>query len=101
MTDIPPHEPASDDIGIPEIDGAKRQTDIAFPWRLVLVLVIFSLVVVFVLQNTGSVDIEFLWWNFRAPLIALLVGAMVLAVLLGDLLDVWWKRRKKKKREEA
>lgn len=99
MSDKPLEDIGADDVGIPEVDDPKRDVGVAFPWRLILVLTIFALVVVFILQNTGSVDIEFLGWDFRAPLIALLVGSMVLAVLLGDLLDVWWNRRKKKKRE--
>jgi uncharacterized integral membrane protein len=89
-----------DGVGIPEIDAGKRpRRSISFPWRLVLALSVFALVVLFVLQNTDSVEVTFLWFEFRAPLIVLLVAAMVLSVVMGDLLDVWWSRRKRKREE--
>lgn len=86
-------------VGFPTGEPAKPKRDIAFPWRLVLALTVFGLIVVFALQNTDSVDVNFLVWEFGIPLIVVITATMVLSVVFGDLIDWWWRRRKRKRRE--
>ena len=97
MSDVP-------DIPVPDAEGGQTPfgevkppgRQIAFPWRLVSALTLFGLVVIFALQNTSSVDVTFLFWDFGIPLIVIIVATMAASVVLGDLLDWWWRRRKKK-----
>ena len=79
----------------------KPGRQIAFPWRLVSALAVFGIIVIFALQNTQSVDVHFLFWDFGIPLIVVITATMVLSVIFGDMIDWWWKRRKKKHKEDA
>lgn len=103
MSDIPdipiPDSPEGAEGGHPS--GRVPAPGIAFPWRLVAALVLFGLIVLFALQNTESVDVNFLFWDFGIPLIVVIVATMAVSVVFGDMLDWWWRRRKKKHREEA
>ena len=101
MSDIPdiPIPDSTEGSGI--TSGAKGARQIAFPWRLVSALVVFGIIVVFALQNTQSVDVNFLFWDFSIPLIVVITATMVLSVVFGDMIDWWWRRRKKKSKEEA
>jgi uncharacterized integral membrane protein len=102
MTDIPdfPIPDSTQGAGIPTGEPAKPRRDIAFPWRLVSALAVFGIIVIFALQNTQSVDVNFLFWDFGIPLIVVITATMVLSVVFGDMIDWWWRRRKKRKRQE-
>ena len=104
MSDIPdiPIPDSTQGVGIPSgVPGPKPGGRIAFPWRLVSALAVFGIIVVFALQNTQSVDVNFLFWEFSIALIVLITATMVLSVVFGDMIDWWWKRRKKKHKEDA
>jgi uncharacterized integral membrane protein len=104
MSDIPdsPIPDNTQGVGIRKGEpGRKPRGGIAFPWRLVSALAVFGIIVIFALQNTQSVDVNFLFWDFGIPLIVVITATMVLSVIFGDMIDWWWKRRKKKRKEEA
>ncbi|NNC93692.1 MAG: DUF1049 domain-containing protein [Acidimicrobiia bacterium] len=104
MADIPdiPIPDSTQGVGIPTGEpGRKPGRDIAFPWRLVSALAVFGIIVIFALQNTKSVDVNFLFWDFGIPLIVVITATTVLSVVFGDMIDWWWKRRKKKRSEDA
>jgi len=104
MSDIPdiPIPDSTEGVEIPSAEpGRKPGGRIAFPWRLVSALAVFGIIVVFALQNTQSVDVNFLFWDFGIPLIVVITATMVLSVIFGDMIDWWWKRRKKKRDGEA
>lgn len=100
LSDIPIPD-STEGRGFPtgEVPGAKPKRDIAFPWRLALALAVFGLIVLFAFQNTDSVDVNFLFWDFGIPLIVVITATMVLSVIFGDMIDWWWRRRKRKRRE--
>ncbi len=100
MSDIPGISDSTEGVGIPSgPSGEKPGGGIAFPWRLVSALVVFGIIVIFALQNTQSVPVHFLFWDFDVLLIVLITATMVLSVVFGDMIDWWWKRRKKKREE--
>jgi uncharacterized integral membrane protein len=103
MADIPdiPIPDSTQGVGIPTGGPGKPDRSIAFPWRLVSALAVFGLIVTFALQNTQSVDVNFLFWDFGVQLIVVITATMVLSVVFGDMIDWWWKRRKKKRKEDA
>jgi uncharacterized integral membrane protein len=64
--------------------------------------VLLLLLVIFIAQNTQSVEVSFLGWNGEAPLaVALLIAAIVgivLAVFAGSLRIVQLRRRVRRER---
>lgn len=103
MSDLPdiPIPDGTQGRGTPAPDtGRVSPGGVAFPWRLVAALILFGLIVIFALQNTASVDVNFLFWDFGIPLIVVIVATMVVSVIFGDMIDWWWRRRKKKHKDE-
>lgn len=43
-------------------------------------------------QNTKSVQFEFLWWNLEIPLFGLIIAAALLAIVLDQLIGLAWRR---------
>ncbi len=70
------------------------------PWGGIVATVGLILVVVFAVQNTETVPIEFLWMSGTSPLsIVILVSAVASAVftMLGG---VFYKKRRRRRRAE-
>lgn len=83
MTDTPkPAEPA-------------RKLDVRWLIRMSLIVILLGAFATFVLQNTESVDVEFLWWDFEASLIILLVGSAFVGMLVWGLGGVLSRRRRR------
>ena len=88
MADIPdlPIPDSTQGGSMPTPDtGRVAPGRVAFPWRLVTALILFGLIVIFALQNTGSADVNFLFWDFGIPLIVVIVATMVVSVVFGDI----------------
>ncbi len=76
----------------PKIDGGNEM-NIA---RLVVGGVIALAIIIFVAQNTESMQITFLFFDFNAPRWIMFVVLVALGVLLDRLGGYLWKRRKNK-----
>ncbi len=63
-------------------------------WRLIFFLLLALVLVVFAVQNTGSVDLSFLGWSWNVPLAVVLVGVVVATVILDEIFGFWWRRRR-------
>ncbi len=101
MADIPGIPDSTGGAGMPTPDtGRVGRGGVAIPWRLVTALVLFGLIVTFALQNTKSVDVNFLFWDFGIPLIVVITATMVISVLFGDIIGWWWRRRKRRLSQE-
>lgn len=100
MADNPdfPIPDRTEGVGIPT-GAPKPGRQIAFPWRLVSALSVFGLIFIFALQNTESVDVNFLFWSFGIRLIVVITATVVMSVIFGDMIDWWWRRRKRKRHE--
>lgn len=89
-------------VGLPTgASTPKPGGTFGFPWRLVTALIVFGVIVLFAFQNTASIDVNFILWDFRVPLIVLITATMVLSVVFGDMVDWWWKRRKRQRKSEG
>lgn len=66
--------------------NVKALAKIAAGGSLVAVFVIFAA------QNAGSVDVEFLAWNFTIRLILLMVASAVAGVAVWQLAGFLWRR---------
>jgi uncharacterized integral membrane protein len=62
---------------------------------VVAALVIVSALLVFAVQNTGAVTVEFLWLDVTAPLFAWVIGASLLAVIADELVGLIWRDRER------
>ncbi len=69
--------------------------------RLVALGVLVAVFVAFAVQNTESVDMDFLWWQFEAPRILLLAIAAVLGIAVWELGGLLWRRSRKRRAGEG
>lgn len=70
------------------------------PWGLAGSLLLISAVVVFAVQNTQPVLLEFLGWEAVVPLVVIVMVAFVVAVLFDEILGVFWRRRRARRAAE-
>jgi uncharacterized integral membrane protein len=59
-----------------------------------------GLLLIFILQNTQDVRVDFLWWHFTWPLWFLLVVTATLGALLWVGLGILRRHRRRKERRE-
>ncbi len=69
------------------------------PIGLVITLVVGVLLVMFAIQNTQMVEVNYFNWRWDAPLILALTGAFVGAVILDEAIGLWVRQRRRKRRE--
>jgi uncharacterized integral membrane protein len=65
--------------------------------RLVVAAVIVAIFIIFAVQNTESVTIEFLSWNFQLSQFLMMVLSAVAGVVIWEFAGVYSKRAKKKR----
>lgn len=70
------------------------------PWRVALVLLIGAAVVVFSVQNTQSVEMRFLGWDWDMPLVIVILVTIVVSVLADEVIGGIVRRRRVKRRRE-
>lgn len=70
------------------------------PWRLGLFLALTVIVVIFAVQNTQQVELEFLGWSWRLPLVIIITITVVVSVILDEILGGIIKRRQRRRRLE-
>ena len=51
--------------------------------KLVITIVLIILAGVIIFQNTTSVDLRMLFWNFQASLIILLILVLIIGIIIG------------------
>ncbi len=68
--------------------------------KSIIILIILGLVVILSAQNTGSVQIEMLVWEFSLPLILLIYGVLVTGFIVGLIYGSMSGRDKSKKKEK-
>lgn len=111
MAEDHPEDSADKTIGAPEGAGTS---DAARPPRehggtatpdlrgtgvsagLVIGVLLAILAIVIAVQNTTDVRVTFLAWEIDAPLVAVILAAVVAGVLLDETLGIFWRRRKRR-----
>lgn len=89
-------EPVEDQLEIEPVSDVGP----GFPWGGLLAMLVMALIVVFAVQNTSSVEVNFLWIDGEFPLaLVILITAMVsiLATVAGGAL---YRRRRHRRRRE-
>lgn len=102
--EITPQEEQADELQTPkelaESSGAVVTADGGIPWGLGLFLVVTILLVIFAVQNTQDVDLQFLGWEVRSPLVVIIVVVAAVAVILDEIFGGVLRRRRRRRRAE-
>jgi uncharacterized integral membrane protein len=67
--------------------------------RFITIIVLIAIVLIYVLYNTQSVGVKFLFWETKAPKALITLGAFLAGIILGFVLakiDQFNKERKRK-----
>ena len=70
------------------------------PWGLIIATIGIILLVVFAVQNTETVHVEFLWMGGDFPLSIVILVTAVAAGLLTVASTAFYRRRRRRRREE-
>ncbi|MDE0120674.1 MAG: LapA family protein [bacterium] len=76
----------------PSGPGAEKTS---FPWKVAGGGALALLLVWFVLQNSHSVRVNFLWWSGSYPMILLMAAVAVAAILVWEALALLRRRRRR------
>lgn len=74
--------------------------DPGFPWGGVITTLGLILVVVFAVQNTGSVEVRFLWVDGQFPLAMVILITALVAVIFTAVGGALYRRRRLRRRME-
>jgi uncharacterized integral membrane protein len=69
-------------------------------WGAVIMLLALALLVVFVIQNTDPVPVEFLWLDGQYPLSLVILVTVAIVVLFVELFGLLYRRRRRKRLAE-
>ncbi len=81
-------------------EPAPVSVDAGIPWGLIFFLILSVLMAIFAVQNTQDVELEFLTWSGEFPLIMIIVGVFVTAVILDEILGTILRRRRRTRKME-
>ena len=70
------------------------------PWALILVFLGIALIVVFAVQNTDSVTVQFLWMEGQFPLSIVILVTAGISIILGELLATLYRKRRRRRLAE-
>jgi uncharacterized integral membrane protein len=65
-------------------------------WGLIVGVMLALAVIILAAQNTDTVTISFLAWDFSTPLIVLILGALLIGVVVDELLGVVYRKRRRR-----
>jgi len=66
-------------------------------WSLIIGVVLAVAIVVFVLQNSDPVTVEFLGWQGSVSLAGLLLVVALAAIVLDELFGAFYRRRRRRR----
>ena len=65
-------------------------------WGLIVGVVLAIGVLVLVAQNTDSIVVTFMGWDFSTPLIAIILGAVLIGVVFDELFGLFYRTRRRR-----
>lgn len=78
------------------ITEPSDKTDKATIAKLVVAVALVAIVVIFAVQNTNSLDVEFLAWSFAMPRILLMLLSAVIGIVIWELAGLLRRRSRAK-----
>jgi uncharacterized integral membrane protein len=65
-------------------------------WGLIIGVVLAIGVLILAAQNTGSITVTFMAWDFSTPLIVLILGALLIGVVFDELFGLFYRTRRRR-----
>lgn len=83
----------------PEAAPGRRERVYAgtgLSWAFVAFVVLAAAVILFVVQNTERVRVEWAFWDFETSLAGVVLGVILAAVILTSLVGLAWRRSRRR-----
>lgn len=65
-------------------------------WGLIVGIVLAVVVITLAAQNTDTILVSFLGWDFSTPLIVVFLGALLIGVVLDELFGLVYRKRRRR-----
>lgn len=65
-------------------------------WGLIVGVALALVVIVLAAQNTGTITVSFLGWDFSTPLIVLILAALLIGVVVDELFGLVYRKRRRR-----
>ena len=65
-------------------------------WGLIIGVVLAIGVLILAAQNTDSITVTFMAWDFSTPLIVLILGAILIGVVFDELFGLFYRTRRRR-----
>lgn len=65
-------------------------------WGLIIGVVLAIGVLILAAQNTASITVTFMAWDFATPLIVLILGAVLIGVVFAELFGLVYRKRRRR-----
>jgi uncharacterized integral membrane protein len=75
---------------------AREIRGVGLYWGLIAALLVAVAILIGVIQNSQDVELRFLGWSGRVPLLVILLATVVLVVILDEALGLAWRRRRRR-----
>jgi uncharacterized integral membrane protein len=73
----------------------ERTLDMRWLLRMGAIVILIGIFAAFALQNSETVEVEFLWWSFETARIILLIGSAVVGIAVWELGGFVLRRRRR------
>ncbi|MEO8899629.1 MAG: LapA family protein [Candidatus Dormibacter sp.] len=85
----------------PENPGARREfRGTGLYWSLFLALICGVAILIGIIQNAQSVELKYLGWDLRTPMIVVLLITVFASIVLTALVGVGWRHRRRRQLTE-
>lgn len=69
-------------------------------WGLIVGVILALVVIVLAAQNTGTIAVSFLGWDYSTPLIVLILGAFLMGVVVAESFGLVYRKRRRRTLKE-
>jgi uncharacterized integral membrane protein len=80
----------------PTVSSQREFVGTGLFWGLVVGVLLAAAVVILAAQNTASTTIAFLGWEFSTPLIVVILGTLLIAVVADELFGLVYRARRRR-----
>ncbi len=89
---------------IPEMAGQPTRERVfvgtGLFWGLIVGVILALVFIILAAQNTGTITVSFLGWDFSTPLIVLILGALLVGVVVTELFGLVYRKRRRRTLKE-
>jgi uncharacterized integral membrane protein len=69
-------------------------------WSLIVGVFLTLVVIILAAQNSGTIRLSFLGWDFSTPLIVLILSALLIGVVVTELFGLVYRKRRRRTLKE-